>query len=102
MFESLPFADEILYHALLRMVKSNSGIGFHRDDQGHFAYKRGREGKQNPMNDGDSPDNNVLYQMMFELSQRLGNDHDEFSPDEMVNSWTDFCRIAADAYDAHQ
>lgn len=87
----------IIYSSFLYMVKSNSGIGFLNEDQGHPAYVLGREDKADYEKLGDLPEKNELYQMMKELSVFFG-DSSDFSREDLVFSWSDFCKMAADAY----
>ena len=39
----------LIFEALVRAIETNSGIGFHNDDQGHPAYRAGAK-------DGDKAD----------------------------------------------
>jgi|GEM_PF-2161272 len=82
----------LLYHALLHMVKSNTGHGF-RGDQRHLAYSRGAAGDPSNRRDGDSPAENVLYQMMKALAETIDEGGD-FAPDELVRDWQTFCKLA--------
>ena len=101
MFEHLDYFERsLLYQGLLQLVKSNSGLGFRNGDQGHRAYRIGREGNFDQSTLGDSPDNNRLFKMMHELSVTL-NEAEEIRPSitEYMFSWSDFCRAATDAFD---
>jgi hypothetical protein len=45
-FESFEAKElAMIYQGLLCLVKSNSGVGFCNNDQGHPAYKAGIDGK---------------------------------------------------------
>ncbi|HEX9912625.1 MAG TPA: hypothetical protein VGB01_05175 [candidate division Zixibacteria bacterium] len=87
----------IIYSSFVYIVKSNSGIGFLNEDQGHPAYILGRESKNDYEKFGDSPEKNELYKMMKELSEFL-KDSLDFSRKDLVFSWSDFCKMATDAY----
>jgi hypothetical protein len=101
MFEKLPYCDDIIYRALVIMVKSNNGYGFNNNNQDHIAYRVGRDGTVDHDAWGDSPDDNTLYKMMVELSEEL-LEHPDFPRSVRVHNWSDFCCMATDAYDAHQ
>jgi hypothetical protein len=84
----------------MALVNSNCGEGFANGDQGHPAYRVGREGKIHFETWGDSPDRNKLFQMMNELSVALNEAEMERPTNiEYVFCWADFCRLATDAYD---
>ena len=104
MFESLsPSERSLIYEVLLHAVKSNSGIGFANTDQGHPAYRVGRDGKYDYQAFGDSPERNSLFRMMHELSVSANETDESFtSSGDLVFSWADFCRLATDAYAQHQ
>ena len=70
-FGALKFAEkQMIYQGLLSLVETNSGIGFANNDQGHPAYALGRNGTINHDEWGDSPDANLLFQMMVSLLSR--------------------------------
>jgi len=101
MFEHLGLVERyVIYRALLHAVQSNSGIGFHNSDQGHPAYRIGRDGRHDHSMWGDSPEHNSLFRMMHELSVYL-NEQELECPTKTpyVFSWADFCRLATDAFD---
>ncbi len=104
MFEGLsPSERHLIYESLLHAVKSNSGIGFANADQGHPAYRVGRDGKHDYQTFGDSPDHNKLFKMMHALSVAANETDESFTASgELVFSWADFCRLATDAYDQHR
>lgn len=87
----------IIYSSFVFIVKSNSGIGFQNEDQGHPTYILGREGKYDDEKLGDSPEKNELYQMMKELSEFF-KDSSDFNREDLVFSWSDFCKMATNAY----
>jgi hypothetical protein len=100
MFDSLSYADQFMvYEGLFSLVTSNSGIGFANADQGHPAYVMGSKGVIDYEAWGDHPDRNRLFQMMHQLSVSL-NEHESDRPTttEYVFAWSDFCRIAVEAY----
>ena len=94
----------MIYQGLLCLVKSNSGIGFVNCDQGHLAYVAGRDGKVDYATLGDSPEDNVLFQMMHTLSVSLSEAELDKSSEisDYVFSWSDFCILAYDAYLKHK
>ena len=105
MFEQFEMRDKVMiYQGLLCLVRSNSGVGFWNGDQGHPAYAVGREGKFDHQTFGDSPEHNRLFRMMHELSVALcGGDLDGSSEvGNYIYSWSDFCRIAYEAYEKHK
>lgn len=101
MFEQMTFSEKaLIYRGLLSLVKTNSGVGFANRDQGHPAYALGRGGTVDPQW-GDSPDRNVLFKMMHELSLALAEAELDGSAEigDYVFSWSDFCTLA---HEAHQ
>jgi hypothetical protein len=102
MFENLDYsARETIYRGLLRLVKTNTGIGFlNNADQGHPTYVLGAQGKPGICENDDNPEKNTLYKMMRELSETLK--HDECDTLEVcenyVFSWQDFCKMATEGY----
>jgi hypothetical protein len=102
MLEQLTIREKMMiYQGLLCLVKSNSGVGCCNNDQGHPAYKMGKEGKQDHATFGDSPERNALFKMMHGLSVELcQSDSDDSSEiGDYIYSWQDFCRIAYEAYE---
>jgi len=101
-FASLEFSEKaMIYQGLLSLVKSNSGIGFCNNNQGHPAYAIGREGKFDYATWGDSPDRNRLFKMMHRLSVELCKAELDGSSEigDYVFSWSDFCNIAYASYE---
>ena len=97
--KKLSFSERyVLFTALLKMVKSADGTGFHNHDQGHPAYVAGRSGKHDFAALGDSPERNSLFQMMQALSESLSGCTD-FAHTDFVTDWAAFCRLATDAYE---
>lgn len=80
----------LAFKALVLMIDSNAGIGFHNKDQGHPAYRLGATGQ---VGMGDSPDANALFKMLASFNKRL---HGE-GPD--LSTWEKFCTYAVAAYD---
>jgi len=90
-----------LYTALLNMVKSDAGTGFHNHDKGHPAYTIGAsDGSYDLQVWGDSPEHSHLYQMMKALSDSLA-DCGDFRHDERVTDWQSFCRLALCSHEEH-
>lgn len=91
-----------LYVALLNMVKSKEGTGFHNHDKGHLVYLAGaKDGSFDQEQWGDSPKQNSLFQMMSALSDSL-LDSDEFRREDLVNDWQVFCKLAIEADKEHR
>jgi hypothetical protein len=101
MFETLhPLERHLVYETLLHAIKTNSGLGCANADQGHPAYRSGRDGNSDYQTFGDSPERNTLFKMMHELSILMNEQDESFrgTPD-YVFSWADFCRLVTNAYD---
>ena len=63
MFEQLSHLQMIvLYEALIHAMRTNSGIGFYNNNQGHAAYRMGASGSIDSQTWGDSPEENELFQ----------------------------------------
>ena len=78
-------ADAIMFEALVEMIKSNAGRGFHNTDQGHPAYGAGARGE---VAHGDTPEQNDLFQVL----QRFDREHHDSIRD--LSTWQKFCRFA--------
>ena len=92
---SAPTDDEkyLIFKALVRMIETNSGIGFHNCDQGHPAYLLGADdGKVDPVMGGDSPEKNDLFELLASFDQAF---HDN-GPD--LSTWQKFCAFAVKAF----
>jgi len=102
MIESLPLrAKYLIYDALVQCVQSGSSVGFHNCDQGHIAYALGAESKVDAKMWGDSPDDNLMFQLMRELSMYfVKHEQDRPSNAPLVLTWEDFCRMALAGYEA--
>ncbi len=102
MFREFNFSQRYtLFTSLLNSIKSNSGLGFHNSDQGHLAYRIGCDEDIEFRDHGDSPERNELFKMMCVLSESL-EDCTDFGPDDFITKWSDFCKMATDAYDRHK
>lgn len=100
MFESFdPVSRYLIYRSLLNSVRSDSGLGFQNDEQGHLAYRGGAMGVVPDATIGDHPDQNRLYKMMRELSDTL-KDNPDLRRSDLVLSWQDFCKMAVESHDA--
>jgi len=82
----------IVYHALVHAIRTNSGIGFHNNDQGHPAYFHGAETGEG--GSGDSPDENWMYKTLAEICRHRD------PPDNLprIDSWKTFCQLAVQGY----
>lgn len=84
----------IIYDALIHSIDTNSGIGFHNNDQGHIAYLTGaKDGSHDYEQWGDSPENNRLFKMLVCLSGDRGDSHSA-----QIRNWREFCERAYNAY----
>ena len=81
----------LIYKALVRMIETNSGIGFLNHDLGHPAYILGKQGEVNLVAGGDSPEKNDLFKLFASFEWIP-----EGSPD--LSTWQNFCAFAVDAY----
>ncbi|MEQ1748094.1 MAG: hypothetical protein ABL974_01630 [Prosthecobacter sp.] len=105
MFESLSQSQRsLIYQGLLKLVTTNSGVGFANNDQGHLAYAVGRSGKSDYEVLGDSPERNKLFQMMHSLTTQLSVAELDSSSEitDYVFAWCDFCNLAYTAYENSQ
>jgi hypothetical protein len=95
MIETLaPIERVIVFKSLIHAIKTNSGIGFHNNDQGHPAYRMGIIGEIDLKTWGDSPEQNTMFQLLSTLSAVLGE-----SERPRIESWEEFCGFAVDSYD---
>ncbi len=104
-FGSLDYFDkQTIYEGLVKLVKTNSGVGFHNTDQGHPVYMIGKEGDIDYEAWGDSPEHNRLFKMMHTLSVELceAEIDDSSETPEYIFSWSDFCIMAYNAYEKHK
>ena len=77
--------EEIVFRAIVEMIASNSGVGFHNCDQGHPAYRvRARGG----IGMGDGPGENRLFQLLQTFDQKC---HQEVCD---LSTWDSFCKLA--------
>ena len=85
----------LIFEALVRAIETNSGIGFHNEDQGHIAYRAGaKDGDEVNQNLGDSPEENEL----FKLLRSFGQEFPEYEPSIDLSTWQKFCAFAVEAY----
>ena len=82
-------ADAIMFEALVEMIASDTGRGFHNVDQGHPAYLTGARGD---IGMGDGPDENSLFQVLQRFDRKY---HEEICD---LSTWQKFCRFAADHF----
>ncbi len=92
---SNPTDDEkyLIFRALVRSIKTNSGDGFHNSDQGHPAYLAGAQGNDS-VYWGDSPNKNTLFKLLASFDQTY---HGEV-PNPDLSTWQKFCAFAVDAH----
>ena len=105
MFEILTHSQRsLIYQGLLKLVTTNSGVGFANNDQGGLAYQVGRSGRSDYEQLGDSPERNQLFKMMHSLTTQLSvAELDNSSKiSDYVFAWSDFCNLAYTAYENSQ
>lgn len=91
----------IRYRGLKSLIESGSGVGFHNADLGHPAYVLGAKGIIDHWAWGDSPEENLLFKMLSQLSKELKQDSIEerrFIWWYDFSEWKDFCKFAVDVY----
>jgi hypothetical protein len=73
----------------------------HRRQPNLPVRRVGRDGKYDYQAFGDSPEHNRLFKMMHELSVELCEGDLDGSSEigDCIYSWSDFCRIAYEAYE---
>lgn len=77
--------EELVFRAIVEMIASNSGVGFHNCDQGHPAYRVGVDGG---IGMGDGPGENRLFQLLQTFDQKYHQGVCDLS------TWDSFCRLA--------
>ena len=83
---------DLIWHALVHAISSNSGIGFScNNDQGHTVYIGGMEGKIVP-DSADTPDTSGLFKLLKSFDPVY---HEEFQD---LSTWEKFCRFAVESY----
>ena len=84
--------DEIVFQALVDMIASNTGVGFHNVDQGHPVYAVGSDDAADAETWGDGPEHNGLFQTLQQF------DHKYHATIQDLSSWQKFCAFAFKAY----
>ena len=79
--------EEIVFRAIVEMIESNSGVGFHNCDQGHPAYRMGANDR---IGMGDGPRENGLFQLLQKFDQK----YHEGARD--LSTWDSFCKLAVE------
>lgn len=82
----------LIFKALVRAIETNSGLGFHNNDQGHLAYASGAQGQENLGTWGDSSEQNELFKLLASFDREF---HEE-DPD--LSTWQKFCAFAVGSY----
>ena len=90
-----PTDDEkyLIFRALVRTIKTNSGDGFLNSDQGHPAYVLGAQDKVDAVMGGDSPEKNTLFKLLESFDQTYHG----VVPNPDLSTWQKFCAFAVDA-----
>jgi len=92
---------EYTYRGLKSLIESGSGVGFHNADMGHPAYVLGASGQTLKDDWGDSPEENLLYKMLSQLSKELkkaGIEELRYVWWYDFSEWKDFCKFAVEIY----
>jgi hypothetical protein len=101
MFENFDYPQvKLVYLGLKALIEIKSGHGFHNADLGHPVYQMGSKGEFPKETDyADSPDKNILFKMLSELSQKIVTEEPEPSQYNWwydFSEWQDFCKFAID------
>ena len=89
----LPLDASLLYECVIHAIKTNSGIGFHNNDQGQLAYVGGTLGMSD-VTLGEVADENELFSLLNRLAEIVNKDS---KTGVKVYSWPEFCQMAVDA-----
>ena len=81
----------LIFRALVHMIDSNSGIGFHNADQGHPAYLVAAATDSTEQL-GDSAEQNALFKLLASFAPEFYSE----GPD--LSTWRGFCAFAVAAY----
>ena len=98
MFENFDYDRlELIYLGLKALIESGTGYCFHNADMGHPVYLLGSKGKID-QSWGDSPEENLLFQMLSELSVELNRRTVDYIWFYDFSDWQKFCQFVIDAY----
>lgn len=100
------FEKQYIYQGLKSLIERGKGTGFHNADLGHPVYRLGASDASEEMlknwEYADSPEKNMLYQMLSKLTKELkqsGIEDMRFIWWYDFSTWRDFCKFATDVYD---
>ncbi len=100
------FKKQYIYQGLKSLIEIGEGTGFHNADLGHPVYVMGATGKvYEGFEYADSPEKNVLFKMLSDLSielKKLGIEEYRFIWWHDFTEWKDFCRFAVDVYNENR
>ena len=90
-----PYINRIMFQALVDMIASGCGVGFHNGDQGHPTYAMGSDPacELDSVALGDGPEENDLFKTL-QLPQ-FDSFHSEI---EDLSTWSKFCTFAVAAF----
>ncbi len=101
-FDTDYFQKEYTYRGLKSLIESGNGYGFHNADLGHPVYVLGATGIIDPNWEyADSPEKNLLFKMLSELSnelKQLGIENSGFIWWYDFSEWKDFCKFVVNVY----
>jgi len=99
MFEDLKYSHlEIIYRGLKSLIESGGGYGFHNSDMGNPVYLLGSKYIIDEKM-GDSPQQNDLFQILRDLSEKLkAYGADEYRWWYDFSDWQAFCKFSVIAY----
>lgn len=93
---------QYIYQGLKFLIEKGDGTGFHNADLGHPVYALGSKGIVDPSWEyADSPENNLLFKMLSNLSKelkQLGIEDLRYIWWYDFSEWRDFCKFALDIY----
>jgi hypothetical protein len=99
------FEKQYIYRGLKSLIESGSGTGFHNQDMGHPVYWAGTSDAAVEMRKAweyaDSPEKNILYKLLSQLStelKNLGIEDMHFTWWYDFSNWKSFCQFATGAY----
>lgn len=100
------FQKQYYYQGLKSLIELGSGTGFHNADLGHPVYLLGATGnKDTSWEYADSPEKNLLFKMLSQLSKELkelGIEEYRFIWWYDFSQWKDFCKFAVNVYNKNK
>ena len=101
MFEKLSNTqNELIYLGLKSLIETKSGRGLTNNDGNHIAYLSGTK-DTNDHSFGDSPNQNILFKMLHQLSNNLkkeGVESHQYKWWYDFKDWKAFCDFVVQSY----